>query len=545
MDYVLTITVSIAAAGDALFGLLPPEWLGWKLPAEFAAIGLLSLLNLRGVKESVLFLLPIFLLFLVTHALLIVGVLVFDVGALPATATSLATDMQTGWTSPSLGPWAMLLLLLYAYSLGAGTYTGIEAVSNSMPVMREPRVITGQKTMRLMAISLSLTAGGLILGYLLLNIASVEGKTMNQSLTEAFVHKAGLPAWLGQPYVLATIISEGALLVVAAQAGFIDGPRVLANMALDNWVPHSFAHLSERLTTHNGIMLMAAAALAALWYTGGNVGLLVLMYSINVFLTFSLSMVAMLRLWWERKGNRSLRRKRLSLFGAGALLCVTILTITVLEKFFRGGWVTLAVTGCCVALCLAVSGYYRRVNSALRTLDLAFRDVAPTVPNPNLAEPDPAGTTALILVGGYSGIGIHTMFNALRFAPVNFKNLLFASVGVVDSGNFKGNEALDELRAHTQDSLDRYVQAAQRLGFASVSFLSIGADVVDELESLCVEVSGKYPRLTIFSGQLVFQRETWYQRLLHNMTAFALLRRLHWRGLSMVILPTRAEAREK
>src|SRR6185436_128418 len=109
-----------------------------------------------------------------------------------------------------------------------------------------------------------------------------------------FVTNAGIPAWLGQPYVLATIISEGALLVVAAQAGFIDGPRVLANMALDNWVPHSFAHLSERLTTHNGIVLMAAAALGALWYTGGNVGLLVLMYSINVFLTFSLSMVAML-----------------------------------------------------------------------------------------------------------------------------------------------------------------------------------------------------------------------------------------------------------
>ena len=97
--------------------------------------------------------------------------------------------------------------------------------------------------------------------------------------------------------------------------------------------------LSERLT--NGIMLMAAAALAALWYTGGNVGLLVLMYSINVFLTFSLSMVSMLRLWWQRQGNHSLRRKRLSLFGAGALLCVTILAVTVLEKFFRGGWVTL------------------------------------------------------------------------------------------------------------------------------------------------------------------------------------------------------------
>jgi hypothetical protein len=116
-------------------------------------------------------------------------------------------------------------------------------------------------------------------------------------------------------------------------------------------------------------------------------------------------------------------------------------------------------------------------------------------------------------------------------------------VGAVDSGNFKGAEALDELRQHTERSLARYVDTAQRMGFASASQLSIGADVVDELERLCVEIAERYPRLTIFSGQLVFQRDTWYQRLLHNFTAFALQRRLQWRGLSMVILPTRVELR--
>jgi amino acid transporter len=543
VDYVLTITVSIAAAGDALFGLLSPEWAAWKLPAEFAAIGLLSLLNLRGVKESVMFLLPIFLLFLVTHALLIAGILILHAGEMPATGGRLLTEMKQGLADPSLGMWGMLVALLYAYSLGAGTYTGIEAVSNSMPVMREPRVITGQRTMRLMAISLSLTAGGLIVGYLLLGIAPVEGKTMNQSLTEAFVSGLWLPGWLGHPFVLATIVSEGALLVVAAQAGFIDGPRVLANMALDSWVPHGFANLSERLTTHNGVLLMAAAAVGALWYTGGNVGMLVLMYSINVFLTFSLSMVAMLRLWWLRTGDQNLRRKRLALFGAGAILCLTILVVTVIEKFFKGGWVTLAVTGGCVALCLAVSGYYRRVSASLRVLDEQLGNLEIKQEEPNRASPDPDAPTALILVGGYGGLGIHTMLNSLRFAPVNFKNMLFASVGAVDSGNFKGAEALDELRQHTERSLARYVDTAQRMGFASASQLSIGADVVDELERLCVEIAERYPRLTIFSGQLVFQRDTWYQRLLHNFTAFALQRRLQWRGLSMVILPTRVELR--
>jgi len=544
VDYVLTITVSVAAAGDALFGLLPLEWAAWKLPAEFAVIGLLTLLNLRGVKESVMFLLPIFILFLVTHVVLIAGTLLLHAGEMPGTATQLMADARHEAADPAVGLVGMVVALLYAYSLGAGTYTGIEAVSNSMPVMREPRVVTGQRTMRLMAISLSLTAGGLIVGYLLLGIGPVAGKTMNQSLSEAFVSALGLPAWLGHPLVLATIVSEGALLVVAAQAGFIDGPRVLANMAIDSWLPHGFANLSERLTTHNGILLMAAAAAGALWYTGGNVTLLVLMYSINVFLTFSLSMVAMLLLWWKRRqGDVSLRRKRLALFAAGSLLCFTILAVTVVEKFHRGGWLTLAVTGGCVALCLAISAYYRRVSESLRLLDAQLGSLEIQQAEPNRNPPDPDAPTALVLVGGYGGLGLHTMLNSLRFAPVNFKNLLFASVGVVDSGNFKGVEALAELRHHTARSLARYVDTAQRMGFASAPLMSIGADVVDELEGLCLAAAQDYPRLTIFAGQLVFQRDTWYQRLLHNFTAFALQRRLQWRGLSMVILPTRVNRR--
>src|SRR5262249_47068243 len=130
------------------------------------------LLNLRGVKESVTFLLPIFLLFLVMHALLLLGIVVMNAGHVPERAHELYTGVQDGWKSPSLGLWGMFVLLLYAYSLGAGTYTGIEAVSNSMPVMREPRVQTGQQTMRLMAWSLSIVAGGLILGYLLVGFGT-------------------------------------------------------------------------------------------------------------------------------------------------------------------------------------------------------------------------------------------------------------------------------------------------------------------------------------------------------------------------------------
>src|SRR5690606_9701859 len=119
------------------------------------------------------------------------------------------------------------------------------------------------------------------------DVQHVEGRTLNAVLAGDF---AQLLPFAGLFLVLA-LASEGALLVVAAQAGFIDGPRVLANLALDSWLPRRFAQLSERLTTQNGIMLMGVCALAAVLYTRGDVRQLVVMYSINVFLTFTLSML--------------------------------------------------------------------------------------------------------------------------------------------------------------------------------------------------------------------------------------------------------------
>src|SRR6202022_4487575 len=187
-------------------------------------------------------------------------------------------------------------IFLRAYSLGGGTYTGIEAVSNGLQIMREPRVATGKRTMVYMAVSLSLTAGGIILCYLLNDIHYIDDNhTMNSLLAARLagdIRFAGLP--VGGWFVFITLLSEALLLFVAAQAGFIDGPRVMANMAHDSWLPHRFAALSSRLTMQNGVLLIGATSLYMLWYTGGSVDALVVMYSINVFVTFSLSQAGMI-----------------------------------------------------------------------------------------------------------------------------------------------------------------------------------------------------------------------------------------------------------
>jgi hypothetical protein len=391
-----------------------------------------------------------------------------------------------------------------------------------------------------MATSLALTASGLILAYLLLGIRPETEKTMNQLLSEAFVAElGGLPPWLAAGFVLATMLSEGALLFVAAQAGFIDGPRILANMAQDSWTPHWFANLSERLTTHNGILLMGISAIGALVYTGGNVSALVIMYSINVFLTFSMSMIGMSRHWWQQRIGHPLWKRRLALFLLGAALCLTILGITVYEKFEVGGWLTLALTGACIGLCFLIRRRYDHVSQRLQKLDQTLGQLSLPSGPPNGAPLDMAQPTAVILVGRYGGLGIHTMLNALRFAPSYYRNLVFVSIGVVDSGNFKGAGAVEELKLATEQSLGRYVDAARQLGLPATSYMALGTDVVDELERVCLAVAKDFARATFFAGQLVFQQESWFQRLLHNQTAFALQRRLHFAGVTMVILPSR------
>ncbi len=530
VDYVLTITVSIAAAGDALFSFVPPALHGAKFGVEILLIVGLTVLNIRGVRESVLAMLPIFILFLITHAIVIGGGVLIHLPDLPATMTHVQAGYQQGLSV--LGTGGMLLLFVHAYSLGGGTYTGIEAVSNGLPIMREPRVPTARRTMLYMASSLAITASGLLLCYLLWQVTPVGGKTLNAVLVERLA--GGWP--LGGLFIVLTLLSEGALLVVAAQAGFLDGPRVLANMAIDSWVPRRFASLSERLTTQNGIMLMGISSLAALIYTHGNVGHLVVMYSINVFLTFSLSMFGMLK-YWVGTRERPEWIRRVALFGAGFVLCVTILAITVFEKFLEGGWVTLLVTGLLIAGCVMIRRHYRNASATMARLYSELDSVPSGDQEP--IPPDPRQPVAIVLVNAYSGLGIHTVLNIFRAFPNHYKGLVFVSVGVVDSGEFKGEDSITALTERTQAMLHQYLLLAAGLGVAADYRLAIGTEAVESGEALCLAVAQEYPRSTFFAGKLIFQKERWYQRLLHNETALAIQKRLQWAGKTMVTLPVR------
>lgn len=534
VDYMLTITVSLVSCGDAIFSFLPFPFQKYKLIFVGFLIVLLVILNLRGVKESVTLLAPIFVIFIITHILLIGSGIFSHIGEVKPLVTEMKGNLQTGLAS--VGFIGLMAIFLRAFSMGAGTYTGIEAVSNGMQIMREPKVQTGKRTMVYLATSLAITAGGLLVCYLLFRIKPEEGRTLNAILSEqVFAH------WpFGGILALITILTEGALLTVAAQTGFIDGPRVMSNMAIDSWLPRRFASLSERLTMQDGVILMGLAAFILLLYTHGSITALVIMYSINVFVTFSLFQLGMVRFFLHNREKDKKWKQHIVIHIVGLILCLTILTVTVYEKFGEGGWVTLVITSLVIGLCYLIRAHYRKVRLGVKKLEEMLSDIPATEPFNN--DPvDPKEMTAILLVSGFNGFGLHTLLSIARYFPDVYKNYIFLSVAEIDSGSFKGVAEIEALKESVKNDLMKYVKVTRHHGFPADCRTIVGTDVVDEASDLVETTVREFPRSTVFTGKLVFRHENPFQRILHNETAHSIQRRLQWNGIPTVILPIRVD----
>lgn len=543
VDYVLTITLSVASGADAFFSFLPSKWYSFRLGFAVIVLGILILLNMRGVKESVAPLIPIFLVFLATHIFVILYAMVFHFKDFNAVAGATIADVRQ--SAGEFGIFGTLVLIMRAYSMGAGTYTGIEAVSNGIPVLREPKVQTAKKTMHYMAASLAFMVVGLMLGYLLYRVEHQQGKTLNAVLLENIT--VGWNSNAGYIFVLVTLLSEAVLLFVAAQTGFLDGPRVLSNMAIDRWFPSRFAILSDRFVTQNGILLMGAAALTLMTLTHGSVKYMVVLYSINVFITFCLSQLGMVRHWWLVRKEYRQWLKKAFVNGFGLALTSFILVSVVVVKFFEGGWITIVITGSLIITAVLIRRSYRQSLLPLKRLN-ELVDVADRIYSRSTAAAgnvlpklDPAAKTAVVLVGGFNGLGLHTVFNIPRLFGDSYINYVFVQVGTIDAANFKGAEEIEKLKKHVDGELNRYVQLMQSQGHNAEGFSAIGTDAVEEICELADKIMEKYEHAIFFGGQMVFQNDTFFNRLLHNYTTFAVQRRFYQQGIPFIIMPVRVD----
>ncbi len=414
-----------------------------------------------------------------------------------------------------LGLVGIFKLFAHAYSLVGGTYTGIEAVSNSLPILREPRVATAKRTMLYLATSLAITAGGLLVCYLLWDIHKPEGEERTMDALLAGEVAKHLP--FGGTFVVLTLASEAVLLIVAAQAGFLGGPRVLANMAVDSWMPHAFSSISERLITGNGTAIMAGAALIALLVTAGKVDTLVVMYSINVFLTFTLTMLGMIRFWWRQPKASSAGSA--SPCSAPARLYF-VLVVTSVEKFAEGAWLTIwsrCCWWCCARSSAGTTARPRGAPSKPTASSGACRSRRGPPLRWRARTPPRSSPGRRLRRAGHP----HLPQRRARL-PGHYKQVVFVSVGVVDSGTYKGVEAVDELSLKTEEVLSRYVRLATAMKLPASSMLAVGIDAVEEAEKACLAVAQDYPRSVFFAGKLIFEHERWYHRLLHNNSAIVL-----------------------
>jgi amino acid transporter len=541
VDYSLTIAISVAAAADAMFNLVPLEWLQYKPFALAGGLGFLLFLNLRGIRESVMVLAPIFFGFLLTHVVLISFGLFAKSDELLAAVVN--AEQHINSVTADGGTWALVAIIATAYAAGAGTYTGIEALSENAHTLKPPRAETGARAMALIAVSLAIIAGGIMLLYTVWLPELEVGRTLNAVVFEDTLAQLFPNHEIIRGIVLSVaMIFAAALLLVAASSGFLGGPAVLAWMAIDKWAPHSFAHLSNKLVAQNGVLTMGMAAGLLLFFTGGQVHSLVVLYSINVFLTFSLSLTGLVRYNFTSRKMQPfgqwLRRSAIAIIAL--IVAVSILVTLFVAKFSQGAWVAVLVALMLAACGWWVRDHYRRFDASMdKTFDeLLVRDPAAAIEIPKAARMKrPVG----IVTGPHGGAGLHALMHAQRLFRGQFDSVIIISAGEVDAEAYGGHEALERLKQQVGDRCAKIVAWSRDHGLPAKVYTGFSTDAVETLEELCLKVRTDHPNIVFVATRPMTRPHGWASTLLHGGTALSLQRRLHGHDAPLIVLPMRVD----
>ncbi|MFI5225120.1 MAG: APC family permease [Candidatus Limnocylindrales bacterium] len=376
-DYVLTVSVSVAAGIVAIASAFPPL-APFQVPVMVASILLVMTINLRGVRESgTIFAAPTYL-FLGT-ALLLVGIgLVRTLLGVPphvTDVTPLAVPPET------FG----ILLLARAFADGCSAMTGTEAVANGVPAFKPPEWRNAQATMAVVAVLLAVMYLGISA------LALVSGATPASS-GESVLSQIGRSTFGLSPLYYLLQLSTMAILILAANTSFADFPRLSSILARDGFFPRRFAFRGERLAFNAGIVSLALVSIVVLVAFGGNVNALIPLYAIGVFTAFTLSQSGMVRHWFVERGPGW--RRSAVINGIGAVVTATITIIFAIAKFALGAWIILVVIPVFVAVMLFV---HRQYAAEARELEVRPQAVIPRPTRPSrVVVAAPAFTRAVV-----------------------------------------------------------------------------------------------------------------------------------------------------
>jgi amino acid transporter len=353
-DYVLTVAVSIAAGVAALTSIVP-ELFEYRVGLGVFLVVLIAMVNLRGIRESgAIFSIPTYVYLVSIFGLLALGFFRYATGTMPE------YHAPAAWLGAHAAEPLGILLILRAFSSGSVALTGTEAVSNGVPAFKPPEPRNAQRVLILMG----LFFGSIFLGmsFLASQLAILpdptETETVISQLTRTFVGA-------GTPYHYLVQVSTAILLVLAANTAFADFPRLSSILARDGFLPRLFQFRGDRLAFSYGIIVLAAIASLLIWYFEGSVTNLIPLYTVGVFVAFTLSQSGMVRRWRRLRAEVPGWRRRAFINGIGAITTGIVAVEVAAAKFALGAWIVLILIPLLVAIMLFIERQYGSANVAL------------------------------------------------------------------------------------------------------------------------------------------------------------------------------------
>ncbi|HWC12050.1 MAG TPA: APC family permease [Acidimicrobiales bacterium] len=490
IDYVLTVAVSISAGVAAIVSL--PAFRSWesqRVPMCLLLILMLTVANLRGVKESGrIFAVPTYIYILSLGALIVYGLAresFGDIGRIPFDPEKAEIARETGGT---LG----LFLLLRGFSSGAVALTGIEAISNAVPAFRRPERHNAATTMVMM--------GG-ILGSLFFGVSVLANHLKPYpSHDETVISQMGHIVYGGGPMYVLLQFATAAILVLAANTAYAGFPWLSSVVARDGYLPRQLTSRGDRLVFSNGIVILAVLASGLIVAFGGITNALIPLYAVGVFTSFTLSQFGMVA--HHRRLREEGWKRGMVINAVGAVATFLVLLVVAVTKFTTGAWLPIIVVPMIIALFLGIRRHYDRVAAAL--------SVAPT-----RVRPEAINHTVVVLVGRVH----HGVLKALSYArSLRPQHLVAVYV------SYQDEDRLDLERQWKDLGID------VPLEIVNSPYRELVAPVeryIDELDA-----RWDYDTVTVVIPEFVVGK--WYEQILHNQSALLLKAKLLFREGTVV-----------
>ncbi|WP_172500121.1 APC family permease [Enterococcus faecalis] len=479
VDYMLTVAVSVSAGAEAIISAIPALY-GHQVAISIGIVILITLMNLRGLRESASFLmLPVYSFIAIITLLIVVGLFKIVTGAQPLNATALPGAVVPGIS---------IALVLRAFSSGSSSLTGVEAISNAVPFFKKPRAKNAAGTLALMATILGFFFVGITFINYWYGIVPKEEVTVLSQIGKA-VFGQNILYYLLQ-------FATALILAVAANTGFSAFPVLAYNLAKDKFMPHMYMDRGDRLGYSNGILTLAAGSIVLLLIFQGSTERLIPLYSIGVFIPFALSQSGMVVKW--RKETKNWLPKSIANI-VGAFISFAIIAILFI---YRLGdiWPFFIIMPVLIYAFYRVNTHYKNVAEQLRLEDGA-----------QLHEFD--GNTVIVLVGNVTKANV----GALNYAR-SIGDYVVAMHVSMDENVEKEKEIQEEFKKHFPDV---------RLSIVHSSYRSLQNPILRYVDLVSKNATKHNYSTTVLVPHFVPNKR--WQNILHNQTSLRLRIRLAWR----------------